>query len=34
LVRARRAEDSEQPETELSAVELVLVAMEEVTELG
>ena len=34
MVRARRAEDSEQPETELFAVDLVLVAMEEVNELG
>ncbi len=32
LVRARRAEDSEQPETELFAVNLVLVAVEEDSE--
>jgi len=34
LVRARRAEDSEQTEAKLFAIDLVLVAVEEVNELG
>ncbi len=34
MVRTRRAEDSEQPEAELFAIDLVLVPVEEVNELG